>query len=83
MNYKDDDLWQAVSEKHVPEAIKMIRMGANIEMIASDGWVRDEHAGRGGKSLIHHAVWVGNFDMFKVLVDAGADYSARRKKNWA
>ena len=83
MNYKDDALWQAVSEKNLVEAQRMLKAGANVEMVASDGWVRDEHAGRGGKSLLHHAVWVGDLSIFKTLVEFGADPSARRKKNWA
>lgn len=83
MNYKDDALWQAVSEKNLGEVKKALAAGANVDILASDGWVRDEHAGRGGKSLLHHAVWVGDLDIFVTLVEHGADPAARRKKNWA
>lgn len=83
MNYKNDGLWNAVTEANLSDVRSLLRAGADPNILASDGWVRAEHAGKGGKSLLHHAVWGGNIEVFKALVEAGADFNARRQKNWA
>ena len=54
------------------------KQGADANSIAPDGWVRDEHSGFGGKSILHHAAWVGSLPIFKILVEeGGADFLKR------
>ena len=49
------------------------------------GWVREECApkdGGVGRSLLHHAAWVGDLSIFKKLVEAGADVTRQRNTAW-
>lgn len=47
--------------------------------------MRDECApkdGSVGRSLLHHAAWVGDLSIFKKLVEAGADVTRQRNTAW-
>ena len=52
--------------------------GADANSVAPDGWVRDEHSGFGGKSVLHHAAWVGSLPIFKILVEEGGSDFLKR-----
>ena len=87
-NSRDDLLWNAVSDKDLDNVKYYIRMGANVDMICSDSFVRKEMASapmgnkKIGKSLLHHAAWIGSLPIFKELVEAGADINKRRYTAW-
>ena len=81
-NRKQDALWQAVTAKDLPEVCRLVeRDGVDVNFVAPDGWVRE--AGPGGKSLLHQAAWVGDLEVFKYLVEHGADFCEPRRRNWA
>jgi hypothetical protein len=58
--WKEDELWEAVSNRDAATVKKLLAKGANASSIAPDGWVRDEASGKGGKSVLHHAAYVGD-----------------------
>jgi len=84
MSYKDDDLWSAVGARDSRSVQRAILAGGNVNMVCPDGWVRDEVAGKRGtgRSLLHHAAWAGDLDIFKALVAAGANVGRRRTVAW-
>lgn len=82
---KDAILWNAVSACDLSEVQQAVKMGANVNQTCPDSFVRKEVAAESanvGKSLLHHAAWVGNFDIFKFLVESGADIHKRRHTAW-
>ena len=50
-----------------PESEILFLQGADPNSIAPDGWVRAEHSGVGGKSILHHAAYVGHLLCFKMF----------------
>ena len=49
--------------------------GADVNMVCPDGWVREENrtSKRGvGRSLLHHAAYVGDEQVFRLLVKVTA-----------
>lgn len=84
MSYKDDELWQAVGQRDIAGVRRAIAAGGDVNMVCADSWVRDEVAGKRGtgRSLLHHAAWAGDLDIFKVLVVAGANCGRRRTTAW-
>ena len=81
-NRQQDFLWAAVTERDLDLVRKLVQQQCvDVNFIAPDGWVKV--AGSGGKSLLHQAAWMGDLDIFKVLVEAGADVCEPRRRNWA
>ena len=35
-----------------------------------------------GRSLLHHAAWAGDLEVFKAIVDAGGDIDRKRNTVW-
>ena len=59
--------------------------GADPNMVCPDGWVREEcrpRNGQVGRSLLHHAAFMGDLEIFKFLCSAGADHARRRNTAW-
>ena len=80
-----DALWQAVGSRDLSEVQRLLRQGADPNMICPDGWVRDEcrpKEGGVGRSILHHAAWAGDLPIFCALVDAGADVERKRNTAW-
>ena len=80
-----DALWSAVTARDLTEVQRLLRSGGDPNMICPDGWVREEHRpkdGGVGRSLLHHAAWAGDLDVFKCLVTNGADVDRRRNNAW-
>lgn len=85
MSTTDDALWNAVGSRDLAEVQRLLRQGANPNMICPDGWVKDEcrpKDGSVGRSLLHHAAWAGDLNIFKLLVAHGADVESRRNTAW-
>eukprot|EP00930_Biecheleria_cincta_P040422 TRINITY_DN27700_c0_g1_i1.p1 TRINITY_DN27700_c0_g1~~TRINITY_DN27700_c0_g1_i1.p1 ORF type:complete len:311 (+),score=55.15 TRINITY_DN27700_c0_g1_i1:23-934(+) len=84
ISYKDDDLWQAVGQRDIAGVRRALAAGGDVNMVCGDVWVRDEVAGKRGtgRSLLHHAAWAGDLEIFKVLVAAGANCGRRRTTAW-
>ncbi len=79
-----DALWNAVTLKDYEEVEKLVlRDHVDVDFIAPDGWVRSTDAGAGGKTLLHHAAWVGDARIFAFLYEHGADFNEPRRRNWA
>ena len=75
----------AVTERDLNEVRKLLARGANPSMICPDGWVRGECAPKDpntGRSLLHHAAFIGDLEIFKSIVEAGGDVDKRRNKAW-
>jgi hypothetical protein len=66
--WKEDELWEAVSNRDVNAVRNLLAKGANACIIAPDGWVRDEASGKGGKSILHHAAYIGDLGMSYPLI---------------
>mmetsp|Transcript_9552 Transcript_9552/g.14377 ORF Transcript_9552/g.14377 Transcript_9552/m.14377 type:complete len:452 (-) Transcript_9552:98-1453(-) len=84
-NSKDDILWNAVSSGNIEEVVRAVKSGGNVNMTCTDSWVRGEVAAKSagtGKSLLHHAAWIGSLPIFKYLVECGADFERRRYTAW-
>ena len=81
---RDDNLWQAVTSRDLATVQQLVAQGADVNMLCGDGWVRKECAGgKGtGKGLLHHAAYVGDFEIFKFLVEQGADVGRKRNTFW-
>ena len=80
-----DALWSAVTARDLAEVQRLLRSGGDPNMICPDGWVREEHRpkdGGVGRSLLHHAAWAGDLEVFKELVKNGADVDRRRNNAW-
>ena len=80
-----DELWSAVGAKDIEEVDRLLRRGANPNMVCPDGWVRDENRpkdGGTGRSLLHHAAWAGDLAVFKLIVAAGGDIDRKRNTAW-
>jgi len=84
MTYKDDDLWTAVGQRDLGAVQRAVLVGGDVNMVCPDSWVRDEVAGKRGtgRSLLHHAAWAGDLEVFKALVAAGANVGRRRTVAW-
>ena len=85
MDWTADALWQAVGDRDLGEVTRLLRQGADPNMVCPDGWVRDEcrpKEGGVGRSVLHHAAWTGDLSVFKALVDAGADVDRKRNTAW-
>jgi ankyrin repeat protein len=81
-NRLQDSLWQAVTDRDIDSVRKLVEKDeVDVDFIAPDGWVRE--SGHGGKSLLHHAAWIGDLTIFKLLVEHGADPHLPRSRNWA
>eukprot|EP01083_Nonionella_stella_P274905 933528_1 len=83
MDFKNDALWNAVGSRNLAEVKQLVAQNADVNMICPDGWVRDEHAGGGGRTLLHHAAWAGSLPVFVFLGTHGGNPLQRRVKNWA
>eukprot|EP00281_Chroomonas_sp_CCMP1168_P015207 CAMPEP_0206211644 /NCGR_PEP_ID=MMETSP0047_2-20121206/102_1 /ASSEMBLY_ACC=CAM_ASM_000192 /TAXON_ID=195065 /ORGANISM="Chroomonas mesostigmatica_cf, Strain CCMP1168" /LENGTH=295 /DNA_ID=CAMNT_0053633547 /DNA_START=15 /DNA_END=899 /DNA_ORIENTATION=- len=84
MGWKDDELWEAVTRRDLEGVRRALAKGADANCISPDGWVRDEVSGKGGRSILHHAAYVGDLPVFRFLVEqSGADMLRRRQRNWA
>ncbi|CAM9703752.1 unnamed protein product, partial [Ectocarpus fasciculatus] len=85
-NGKDDILWNAVSSRDLTEVKRAVAAGGDVNMTCRDNFVRKEAAansgGNTGKSLLHHAAWIGSLPIFKFLVECGADINRRRYTVW-
>lgn len=82
INRKQDALWEAVTARDAEEVGRLCDAeGVDVNFIAPDGWVRE--SGTGGRSLLHHAAWIGDLRIFKILVEHGADLCEPRQRNWA
>ena len=85
MDWLADALWQAVGNRDLTEVQRLLRQGADPNMVCPDGWVRDENRpkeGGVGRSVLHHAAWAGDLPIFKALVEAGADVGRKRNTAW-
>ena len=85
LNSVDDQLWESVTNRDLHGVLAALRRGADVNMICSDGFVREEMAAkkRGiGRSLLHHAAWVGDLEIFKLLVEQGGDVTRKRNTAW-
>jgi len=81
-NPRQDSLWQAVTDKDLPTIQHIVEThNIDVNFKAPDGWVNAP--GGGGKTLLHHAAWVGDLAVFRYLVEKGADYCQPRQRNWA
>jgi ankyrin repeat protein len=81
----NDALWEAVGARDLPGVKTALRNGADVNMICSDGFVHEEMAAkkRGvGRSLLHHAAWAGDLEIFRYLVEQGADVARKRNTAW-
>ena len=82
INRKDDILWNAVSSGNLKEVQRAVAAGGDVNMTCGDSFVRKEVAAKSGadtgKSLLHHAAWIGSLPIFKYLVLCGADSNRRR-----
>ena len=85
MDWLADALWQAVGNRDLTGVQRLLRQGADPNMVCPDGWVRDENRpkeGGVGRSVLHHAAWAGDLPIFKALVEAGADVGRKRNTAW-
>jgi ankyrin repeat protein len=67
------------------EIRRCLKAGANPSMVTPDGWVREEMRTKNrdvGRTLLHHAAYIGNFEIFKFIVDSGADIDRKRNTAW-
>lgn len=84
-NSIDDQLWEAVGNRDLRGVQAALRAGADVNMICSDGFVREECAAkkRGvGRTLLHHAAWAGDLEVFRFIVEQGGDVSRKRNTAW-
>eukprot|EP00759_Apiculatamorpha_spiralis_P020610 PhF_6_TR25873/c0_g1_i2/m.36577 len=82
INHRQDSLWDAVTQKDMTTVKSLVtKQNVDVNFIAPDGWVRE--AGGGGRTLLHHAAWVGDLDIFVFLVEHGASMTQPRQRNWA
>ena len=81
----EGELWDAVTNGDVQGVQRLLRQKADPNMVTADHFVHKSMAPRDkctGKSLLHHAAWVGNMAIFKAIVDAGGDVERRRNTAW-
>ena len=80
-----DAMWQAVGARDFTEVDRLLRRGADPNMVCPDGWVTEAARPRDGsigRSLLHHAAWAGDLNVFKLLVAAGGDVGRQRNTAW-
>jgi hypothetical protein len=84
-------LWEAVSNRDLPEVRRLLaKGGGDPNMLCPDSFVRLHasekfRAGQAqntGRSLLHHAAWAGDLEVFKAIVDAGGDIDRKRNTVW-
>jgi ankyrin repeat protein len=78
-------LWDAVTNGDLAEVQKLLKKGADPNMTCPDNFVRTAMAPKTkgtGRSLLHHAAWVGNLAVFRAIVEAGGDIERRRNTAW-
>jgi ankyrin repeat protein len=78
-------LWDAVTDGDVARVRNLLKRGADANMTCPDSFVRTEMAPRNtgtGRSLLHHAAFVGNLEVFRAIVEAGGDIDRRRNHAW-
>ena len=80
-----DAMWQAVGARDFTEVDRLLRRGADPNMVCPDGWVTEAARPRDGsigRSLLHHAAWAGDLNVFKLIVAAGGDVGRQRNTAW-
>ena len=78
-------LWDAVSDGDLARVKTLLQKGADPNMTCPDAFVRKEMAPKTtgtGRSLLHHAAWAGNLEVFRTIVEAGGDVERRRNTAW-
>ena len=78
-------LWDAVTNGDLAEVQRLLKKGADPNMTCPDNFVRTAMAPKTkgtGRSLLHHAAWVGNINVFRAIVEAGGDIERRRNTAW-
>jgi hypothetical protein len=80
-----------VSNRDLPEVRRLLaKGGGDPNMLCPDSFVRLHasekfRAGQAqntGRSLLHHAAWAGDLEVFKAIVDAGGDIDRKRNTVW-
>jgi ankyrin repeat protein len=79
-------LWEAVSNKDLPEVKRLLAKGADPNMLCPDAFVRLQASEKmrpgqsrdTGRSLLHHAAWAGDLAVFRAVVEAGGDIDKKR-----
>eukprot|EP01044_Picomonas_judraskeda_P019489 COSAG03_NODE_4120_length_1678_cov_1.688410_2_plen_89_part_00 len=74
-------LWEAVSNRDLAEVKRLLAKGGDPNMRCPDSFVqlqasekfRSGQAQDTGRSLLHHAAWAGDLEVFKAIVEAGGD----------
>jgi hypothetical protein len=64
INWKEDELWEAVSGKDLNGVRASIKKGAKVDYFSKEA--------KGSKSLLHHAASIGFLPVFELLADDGA-----------
>ena len=83
-------LWEAVSNRDVAEVKRLLAKGGDPNMRCPDSFVqlqasekfRSGQAQNTGRSLLHHAAWAGDLEVFKAIVEAGGDIDRKRNTVW-
>lgn len=75
-----DELWQAVGNRDLPTVRSLLNARCDANSVCPDAQARDGVGGKRGlaKSLLHHAAWAGNLDVFRSLIEARATVDVGR-----
>ena len=81
-------LWEAVSNRDLPEVQRLMAKGGDPNMLCPDNIVgswgnesekfRAGQATSTGRALLHHAAWAGSLPVFQAIVEAGGDIDRKR-----
>ena len=82
--------WEAVSNRDLAEVKRLLAKGGDPNMRCPDSFVqlqasekfRSGQAQDTGRSLLHHAAWAGDLEVFKAIVEAGGDIDRKRNTVW-
>lgn len=77
--YREDELWEAVSNRSLADVKRCLAKGADASCIAPDGWVRSEASGKGGRSILHHAAYIGDLEVRVPLHPGGKGIALRHR----
>jgi hypothetical protein len=69
MNWKEDELWEAVTQRDLNAVRACIKKGAQVDFVSQE-------RGAAGKTLLHHAASIGDAQVFELLDSVGG------RRNW-